>query len=200
MPNRKKAPFIMLAGLILTICLMSCSSVPGKERLAGRSGLQKDWVRSEIRSFKDDGMLYFRGYASRTADLSLGIRQAEADAKKRLIGKISESAESEYSEYMLSTQGASGKSAFAADGIALASRKVRYSGAEPVKTYWEKIEVARPSGVNYFYNVYTLLQIPEADYLEAKEATLSARGAEDGRAEESAVRLRDRLQNQLEKE
>ncbi len=172
---------------------------PGEQRVVETSGRKGAWVSAEAPSFEQEDVWYFRGQAMNVADLTLGLRQAEADAKKRVVGKIAEQVASEYSEYSL---GANARpddhSAFVSDGISWATDTVSVSGAAPAKVYWEKIVTGRGSGTATTYNVHVLLALSGADYDEARNRALAtieerAQAAANRRAEEAATRLRQRL-------
>jgi hypothetical protein len=132
-------------------------------------------------------------------DLTLGLRQAEADAKKRIVGKIVELVASEYSEYALGTNMSEDeKNIFVSDGISWASESVPVSGVAPAKVYWERLQKGRGYGVGQGYNAYVLVALSVDDYEEARRRAIrrveeKARAANNRRAEEAAKRLRERL-------
>lgn len=175
---------------------------PGEERVVETSGRKRDWVTSEKPVFRDDDTWFFRGQAMEVADLTLGLRQAEADAKKRIVGSIVEEVASEFSEYALgANMSEDDKSVFVSDGISWATDGISIAGAAPAKAYWEKIETGRSYGVSNSYDVYVLVGLPAADYEEARARAIRrieerARAAANRRAEEAAKRLRQRLERE----
>ena len=175
---------------------------PGEERVVEASGRKRDWVTSEKPVFRDDDTWFFRGQAMEVADLTLGLRQAEADAKKRIVGSIVEEVASEFSEYALgANMSEDDKSVFVSDGISWATDGISIAGAAPAKAYWEKIETGRSYGVSNSYDVYVLVGLPAADYEEARARAIRrieerARAAANRRAEEAAKRLRQRLERE----
>jgi hypothetical protein len=173
---------------------------PGEERVVDTSGRKHSWVTSEEPAFHQDDTWFFRGQAMGVADLTLGLRQAEADAKKRIISKIAEQVATEYSEYAIGAGASDGdKSVFVSDGISWATEAITVAGVAPVKTYWERVEKwpARTRA----YKIYVLVALSDADYAQAQERAVRAieqraRAKADRRAEEAAQRLRHRLELQ----
>src|SRR3989338_10825650 len=82
--------------LIATTILIGCSSLGPK--VVEKSGSKEKWVESENIYFEEKDALYFRGEVSGIYDLALGKRQAEADAKKRLVEAVSTELTVEYRE------------------------------------------------------------------------------------------------------
>jgi hypothetical protein len=170
----------------------------GEQRVVETSGHKRSWVASEEPAFHEDGTWFFRGQAMDVADLTLGLRQAEADAKKRIISKIAEQVATEYSEYAIGAGASdSDKSVFVSDGISWATEAITVSGVAPVKTYWERLE--RGPARTQAYKIYVLVALSDADYTQARESAVRAieqraRAKADRRAEEAAQRLRQRLE------
>jgi hypothetical protein len=192
------------AALVLLLIVSACGPrtlKPGEERTVDKSGRKRGWVTAETPSFKDHDTWYFRGQATGVADLTLGLRQAEADAKKRIISRIAEQVASEYSEYALGANASEGdKSVFVSDGISWATEGLAVSGIAPAKTYWEKIETGRSYGGTTSFTVYVLLGLPDTDYEMARQRAARAiearaRAAADRRAAEAARRLRQTLES-----
>jgi hypothetical protein len=190
--------------LIMFLILSACGPRklhPGEDRIVDASGRKRGWVTAETPSFHDDDTWYFRGQATGVADLTLGLRQAEADAKKRIISRIAEQVAAEYSEYALGANASEGdKSVFVSDGISWATEGLMVSGIAPAKSYWERVETGRPYGRTTSYTVYVLAGLPDADYelarlRAARAIEARARAAGDRRAEEAARRLRRTLES-----
>lgn len=194
---------LLFAGF--TLLISGCSlgkSVIGKEKVVETSGKKSKWVTSEDLSFTEKDKMFFRGHVGNVYDLSLGRRQAEADAQKHITEKIAKIVETEFTAY---GRGANmskddiGK--FAADGIAWVSEKVVISGSEPVKQYWEKIEATTEGGVKYLYNIYVLVQLSVDDYNRARDRAINglaekARIENNKKAEEAAANLLKRLRSE----
>jgi hypothetical protein len=175
---------------------------PGERDVVEASGKKRDWVTAEAPSFREDDVWYFRGQVFGVPDLALGLRQAEADAKKRVVGKIAEQVASEYAEYALGANVDEGdKSVFVTDGISWASEAVSLSGVAPVKQYWEAVETGREYGVARSFNAWVLLGISADAYDEARRRAARAlqaraRAAADRKAEEAVERLRRQLRSE----
>jgi hypothetical protein len=192
---------IVIAIVVITSFLASCSPRvlrPGEQRVIETSGHKHSWVASEEPTFHEDNTWFFRGQAMDVADLPLGLRQAEADAKKRIISKIAEQVATEYSEYAIGAGASDGdKSLFVSDGISWATEGITVVGVAPVKSYWERVE--RGPSRTQAYEIYVLVALSDADYTQAQERAVRAieqraRAKADRRAEEAAQRLRQRLE------
>jgi len=195
----------LLAVALIALTLTACGPhvlKPGQERVVDTSGRRRSWVTSEVPAFEEDDTWFFRGQALGVADLTLGLRQAEADAKKRIVGKIVEQVAAEYSEYALAANMSEGdKSVFVSDGIAWASEAISVTGVAPAKSYWEKTQTGRSYGVSTTYDVYVLVSLSAADYEDTRARAIRAveeraRAAANRRAEEAARQLRQRLEQE----
>lgn len=181
--------------------LAACAArppAPGEQRVLEASDDKPTWVESEQATVEEEGVWYFRGQAIGVANLSLGLRQAEADAKKRLVGKIAERVTAEYSEYAMSTGADDEATAFVSDGISWTTDAIDVSGAAPRRIYWERVETGLEYGVSRDYDVYVLVGISRQAYEEARRRTVRAlnaraRADEQRRVEEGMERLRRRL-------
>jgi hypothetical protein len=169
----------------------------GEERVVERSGRMPGWVKAPEPVVREGESWLFRGMATQGSSLEMGLRLAEADAKKRLVGLVSEQVQAEYTQY--ATASGQGKPAqFVADGISWASQRVAVSGARPAQTYWERVAVGLPSGVEHYWRVWCLLEVGHQDLEAAKKRAAEAieeraRRPRDRQAEEEAKRLRRQL-------
>lgn len=199
----KKITIYFFAAIICYSFFASCATrgpVVGKERIIQTSGKKGDWVSSEVSFFEKDKMLFFRGQVSKVNDLTMGLRQAEAEAKKRMVGKIAELVQAEFTTYAIGANMSEyDRGNFVADGIAWVSEKVQITGSVPFKSYWEKVEITKDYGIEYAYNVYTLLQIPKKDYNKARNRAINglfekAKEVKNKKAEEAALELKKKLE------
>lgn len=170
---------------------------PGEEVVVERSGRTPGWVRAAEPVVAGKEAWLFRGMATHAASLEMGLRGAEADAKKRLVGLVSEQVEAEYTQYITASGGSEAR--YAAEGISWASQGVMLSGARPAKTYWERVMVRLPSGAEYYWRAWCLLEVASQDLERARREAAEAlarrrQGASERQAEEEAKRLRDRLE------
>ena len=74
--------FLVSASLLLAGCATSGYKVIEK------SGKKEKWVKTSDLCYEKKETLFCRGEVSNVYDLALGKRQAEADAKKRLVEKV----------------------------------------------------------------------------------------------------------------
>lgn len=192
---------------IVVLALAACGGRalrPGERGVVEASGKKRDWVTAEEPSFRDGDVWYFRGQAFGASDLGLGLRQAEADAKKRIVGKVAEQVASEYSEYALGANVDPGdKSVFVADGISWASEAVTLTGAAPAKQYWEAVEIGHEYGAARTFDCWVLVGMSADAYADARRRALRAldaraRAAGSRQAEDAARRLRERLQEEAQ--
>lgn len=71
--------------------------------------------------------------------------------------------------------------------------KSSIQGAEEKEIYWEKIEKVTPTGLSYFYQVYSLVQVPVSVIEDSAKATLKAQqnAAKDANDEAKYERLKN---------
>ncbi|MFH0808940.1 MAG: hypothetical protein V2A77_00485 [Pseudomonadota bacterium] len=197
--------FLGAVAVALAVALLPCCAHDlkmGEERVVERSGSRPQWaIASQPVAEKKDCWL-FRGMIDQAASLDMGLRQAEADAKKRLVAEISQLVEAEYVQYDLST--GADRSGYVADGISWVSRRVPVSGAHLTEAYWERVAVGSPGGAQLYWRVWCLLRITLEDMALAKKRASEALAdlknrATSGRAAEEAARLKERLVTAPEK-
>lgn len=151
----------MMMVLVLGL-LSSCTGKPG-------------WVKSEDTFFAKDDHLFFRGEVHGPYDLALGKRQAEADAKKRLVEMVRSEVRVEFREL---TRGANvvpdDVGRFVEDLID-STADVRVSGITALKSYWEpNPEPAAKESARPPYAIYALLRIERKDFEDAKRQMIGA--------------------------
>jgi hypothetical protein len=199
--NMGRRALVTLAVVLTAAALAAgCAHQPGvgEEWVVERSGRQPGWVKAAEPVVEAKDSWLFRGLVTHAANLEMGLRAAEADAKKRLVGQITELVEAEYTQY--ATASGTGQPAqFVAEGISWASQGVAVSGARPAQTYWERVAVGLPSGLEYYWRVWCLLEIGREDFERARKAAAAAleerrRQGSERQAEEEARRLRERLE------
>lgn len=88
---------LFLATVATAAFIFGCNSMGPK--VIEKSGSRDKWVSSESIYFEEKEMINFRGEVSGVYDLALGKRQAEADAKKRLVEAVASELTSEYREF-----------------------------------------------------------------------------------------------------
>ena len=143
--------------------------------------------------------MYFSGGVKGVADYALGLRQAKAEAVKNIVESIKTKART---EFVANTRGSNldpnDLGRFIEDGVAMVADNLEIGGILPKENYYEKVKETTDYGVKYFYNCFSLLQLPVRDYKEARRRAidnLAAKAREENNkaAEETAKNLLDRL-------
>ena len=88
---------------------------------------------------------------------------------------------------------------FVQDGVAMVADNIQISGLLPVENYYEKSEKITEAGVDYAYNCSVLVELAVSDYKTARNKAVEglaaeARAKNDKKAEETAVKLLEKLQ------
>lgn len=179
----------MLAGLFLAAGCASLGGRTGSQRIVERiPNSQPDWRGRSSWEAKDT--LYFVGAVSGRSDMALGLREAKAEGEKKLAEQIRQRIRTEFGSAIEGQNVDSQTGAYVKDIIAKVSENIEVSGVRQAETFVEKVEETTGFGVRYIYNAYTLLDLPKADYLEARKRALDgavaeARKARNTKAEES---------------
>jgi hypothetical protein len=148
------------------------------------------WTTSD-HIFEERGdQLFFRGEVLGVHDLALARRQAEADAKKRLIEKVRTQATIEFRELTRGGNTVPGDVGRFAEDLIATVANVSVSGVTPVKSYWEEMPESRKDGSPRIYHVYALVTISKRE-LDAAAKHLVTATLEQGRADREVERLLD---------
>lgn len=158
----------------------------GSEVIVEQSdGSRPDWV---VDPPKDkDGMKFFSGGEEGFTDYALCLRLAKAEAMQ----DMGESVMGTWSSLLQASEvgGKDQLDQYARNFQELAVKQVSMSGAETEERYYEKIAVKTAYGVEYRYNGFVLLKVPEQEYHMAQARALQelkkqAQENEDTSAEE----------------
>lgn len=162
----------LLAVVFIALVSYGCSSLA--PRVVEKSGSKEKWAKSENNYFLEDDALYFRGEVSGVHDLALGKRQAEADAKKRIVEAVSSELTSEYREFIRGANDQPGDvGRFVEDAIETVSSSVNVSGMLAEKTYWERfVERSDKEGKKPYFHIYALVKIEKAEFDSAKSRVI----------------------------
>lgn len=158
-------------GLSLAI-LAACSLDTGMVQSTDRASYPDltGWSESDDVFFEKNNTFFFRGEVIGAHDLALGKRQAEADAKKRIVEKVRSDALVEFRELARGANVAPHDVGRFAEDMIESVSKVSISGITPVKSRWE--EVAVPSSPDRdssrAYHIYSLVAIPKSEFDRAK--------------------------------
>ena len=141
----------------------------GSEVIVERSdGSRPDWV---VDPPKDkDGMKFFSGGEEGFTDYALCLRLAKAEAMQ----EMGESVMSTWSSLLQASEvgGKDHLDQYARNFQELAVKQVSMSGAETEERYYEKIAVKTAYGIEYRYNGFVLLKVPEQEYHMAQARAL----------------------------
>ncbi len=171
----------------------------GTEVVVERSdGDRPDWVIDPPKT--RDGYKFFSGGEEGYSDYALGLRMAKAEAMQ----EMGESVMSIWSSLLQASQvgGKDRLDEYARNFQELAVKEVSLSGAETEERYYEKVAVKTAYGVDYRYNSFVLLKVPEQEYKMAQARALEqlkkrAQDSGDTDAEEfidEAIRRLDEIQ------
>lgn len=158
---------------VMAILIVGCSSLSPK--VIEKSGSREGWVKSENIYFEEKDAVYFRGEVSGVYDLALGKRQAEADAKKRLVEAVSSELTSEYREFVRGSNTIPGDvGRFVEDALESVSKQIKVTGMLSEKAYWERlVESSEKEDIKPYYHIYALVRIAKKDYEASKDRLLS---------------------------
>ncbi len=141
----------------------------GAEVIVERSdGNRPDWV---VDPPKDkDEMKFFSGGEEGYTDYALCLRMAKAEAMQ----EMGESVMSVWSSLLQASEVGSKDrlDQYARNFQELAVKQVSLSGAETEERYYEKVAVKTGYGVEYRYNAFVLLKVPEQEYAMAQARAL----------------------------
>jgi len=169
----------------------------GKQRIVETiPGKTPNWKGKS--SWDSRGTLFFVGRAPGRSDYALGLREARADAEKKVVEQIRSKIRTEFGS-AVEGQNVEGQiGSFVKDIIVKVSENVEVSGISEAETFVEKVEESTSYGVKYTYNCYSLLTLPEEDYRLARKhvfegAVSEARKVNNQKAEESIARAFEKL-------
>ena len=144
-------------------------------------------TRDEIFEERGD-QLFFRGEVFGVHDLALARRQAEADAKKRLIEKVRTQATVEFRELTRGGNAMPGDVGRFAEDLIATVANVTVSGVTSVKSYWEEMPGSGKDDSSRVYHVFALVTISKRDLDEASKQ-LIASALERGKANSQVEQL-----------
>jgi hypothetical protein len=141
----------------------------GTQVIVERSeGSRPDWIANPPEP--DDDMVFFSGGEEGYSDYGLGLRMAKAEAWQEL----GESVLGTWSSLLQASEvgGKEQIQQYARNFQELAVNQITISGAETEERYYEKAAVKTGYGVEYRYNAFVLLRIPEQEYRMAQVRAL----------------------------
>ena len=180
---------IVLAGVIAAGCSSNKLTSVGSEKIIERSGDKPNWVKKIPR--EDDEYFFFRGFKTGALSLEDGLTDARSNATRQVLEMIQAQGLIDYKKARVETGLAETREdvgSVTEDGLKILSRTVA-SGVKELESYTEKVERYTPTGVRYFFNVYTLVRYPRSEYdkavaLAAREANSAIREQNNAQAQE----------------
>ncbi len=137
----------------------------GTEMIVERSdGDRPDWITEPPDD--DDGMKFFSGGEEWYSDYAVGLRMAKAEAWQEL----GESVLGIWSSLLQASEvgGKDRLQQYARNFQELAVKEITLSGTEVEERYYERVAVKTTYGVDYHYNAFVLLRVPEQEYQMAQ--------------------------------
>jgi len=171
----------MLGLLICGILVAGASLLSGcgsRHMAAGRQVIdtasqnnKPEWIQRSV--FENDGRIHFVGQRMGRARLAPGLREARADAERKVITEIASMMSYEWNDATLGENVPEGLGETMNEVFHRASEKVSVSGLRQSEQYYEKIEENRRRGVGYVWNCYVALSMSQEDYLDTRDAALT---------------------------
>ncbi len=137
----------------------------GTEVVVERSeGERPGWITEPPED--EDGMKYFSGGEQGYGDFAMGLRMAKAEAWQDL----GESVLGIWSSLLQASEvgGKDRLQQYARNFQELAVKEISLGGTEVEERYYEKVAVRTSYGVQYHYNAFVLLRVPEDEYRTAQ--------------------------------
>jgi len=195
---------IIFCSILLFVTIYEGCATPrklpviGEERIVERSlESRPDWISTPL--CIEESILSFSGGVTGQAEFSLALRQAKAEAVKNITQGIQMKLQSEFSEALSELGlGDVAPSEFLTDSLDLVIENFNIHNLKPKEIYYEKIEKTTGEGFDYFYNCYSLFEISEQDYVQARNSALNrikekAKGENNKKIEEIATKLLKRF-------
>ena len=190
----------VVLGFLLAVLLNGCASAPTAtfaptETILTRTEPKRPgWITTT--HSQANGILSFSGGVERSADYSLAVRSAKAEALKNLSEAIHLRLESEFTRALEGDETDSRDlGRFVADTVAFASSAI-LQGVRQEKVYVEKaVLTVNPEP---YYNTFVLLTLTEADYYRNRTLSLEHlvnryKRERDEAAKKRAEQLLDKL-------
>ncbi|MBW7995506.1 MAG: hypothetical protein FVQ81_02820 [Candidatus Glassbacteria bacterium] len=172
----KTLSLIILAGVIAAGCSSHKLTAIGSERLVESSGNKPGWIKKI--PGESDEYYFFRGFKTGALSLEDGLTDARSNAIRQVLEMIQAQGLIDYKKARVETGLAETRDdvgSVTEDGLKILSKTVA-NGVKELESYTEKVERYTPGGIRYFFNVYTLVRYPIAEY--DKAVALAARGTQ----------------------
>ncbi len=184
---------VMIAGVITAGCSSHKLTTLGSERIVESSGSKPGWVKKI--PGESDEFYFFRGFKTGALSLEDGLTDARSNATRQVLEMIQSQGLIDYKKARVETGLAETREdvgSVTEDGLKILSKTVA-SGVKELESYTEKVERYTPGGIRYFFNIYTLVRYPKAEY--DKAVALTARDSNAARREQSNAQASEVLEN-----
>ncbi|MFZ1290634.1 MAG: hypothetical protein WAR79_11125 [Melioribacteraceae bacterium] len=185
--------------LVSLMFLVSCSSSKeiGKEVIVQQSGDSPVWIVTP--TVEDDENIFVTGELTKAKDRSFGMKQAYSDGVMKFMNTMQNAVKTQSSLALRGSnieEGDIGR--FSEFAVGWISDTYQIAGVKNPESYWEKVEVNTNTGVDYYYNCYSLLSMSKNDYNKALSGAYDnmkkkAQEENNKKAEETAASLIDAL-------
>ena len=177
------------AALMLAAGCSSQGNLMGRESVVERSGDKPALVSDNQWSDVKHDPHRFVGMVSGVKDLDVAIREAEIDARRRIVESVVDSLRSIGSR---ATTGGSneGMGRYLNDVLTWVAGSTEVVGTRLKETYWEKIARQMSSSVTYTHQAYAIVEISKEDYAVTRINALNkieARARADHNAEAESL-------------
>lgn len=155
---------IALGTLGLTGCSANRDMLIGSEKVIEQSGDTPKWVNRIPKEDKE--YYYFRGFKTSALSLEDGLTDARSNATRQIVEMIASEGLVDYKKARVEHGLARTREdvgSVTSDGLKILSRAVA-SGVKELESYTEKVERVTVDGINYAYNVYTLVRYPKTEF------------------------------------
>ncbi|HUU30009.1 MAG TPA: hypothetical protein VM123_19565 [archaeon] len=180
---------LVLAAVFSFGCSANKLTAVGSERIIEKSGDKPEWVKKIPKESQE--FYYFRGFKTSALSLEDGLTDARSNAIRQVLEMIQSQGLVDYKKARVERGLAEVREdigSVTSDGLKILSQTVA-SGVKELESYTEKVERITPSGLRYFYNVYTLVRYPKSEFdkavaLAAQERSSRMRGQNNEQAQE----------------
>lgn len=196
-------PTAAVLSISVLVALAACAGKSGLEGLemgqttvVDRSADERpDWMTNPPET--EDGLHYFSGGETGVRDLDNSFRQARAEAWQTLGESLLGTFSSLFQEVEIS--GDQSLQEYARNFQELAVNQLRLMGVETEERYYERRARRTPTGIEYSYNSFVLLSIPQREWRAAQIRALQRlKGQVSGPGSEQARKWIDDAIQRLE--
>lgn len=191
----KKILIVALSALVLTGCAATLRD-SGHQEVAWSSTDRPGWADMSKPYFRKDGRLYFVGVSVGNSKQNIARLHAKAEAIRTMTDGVRLMTQTWLADTIHGSDDARGT--FMKAGVAAVSSQVDVSGFMPASEYAEKVRTWNGDAWTYAWDVYTLYELRESEYTDARKRAMEgllarARKANDRKAELAAEQALKKL-------